>query len=83
MIYDKSDAVTHRDAEYASLIEESKEESDTYEISTLAELFNELKDSEQVAVLVHVFSLLGLTVKKTIERIEDVESIEGEKMRQT
>lgn len=77
LIYDKSDAVTHRDAEYASLFEEGKEESDMCEISALSELFNELTNDEKLAVLVHVYSLLGLSVRETMKKIDD-ENIEGE-----
>ena len=60
---------SHRVKKYACLIAEVKEEAGSNGISKLAELFGKLTEDEQLAVLVHAFSILGISPKKTLEKI--------------
>lgn len=76
LIYDQSDLIAHRGFESTSLAGEVTED-ETCSISSLSKHFDELKDDEKLAVLVHVYSILGISVRETMEKIDAV-SIKGE-----
>lgn len=76
LIYDHTDQKSHRN-NASTQVKINQEDVELCGISALSELFNDLTNDEQLAVLVHVFSVLGISVKKTMEKIDAV-SIEGE-----
>lgn len=60
-----------------STIEKAKEETHTNRFIGLIELFQELSPSAREAVIIHTFSLLGMTPKETFEHLNKVGEKDG------
>lgn len=73
LLYGTSAQGGHRDDKYTSLVEQVKTEKGTKEIPNLTKLFCELTQQEQDAVLIHIFSLMGVSPKEVIEKMDGTE----------
>lgn len=61
------------------LIEQVREEAEGNGISALTKLFTELTSDEQLAVLIHVFSMLGLGPRELIAKLDATSDVGGDK----
>lgn len=75
LLYGTSAQHGHREEKCTHLVEQVKGEKGTREILNLTNLFGKLTKQEQEAVLVHIFSILGVSPKETIEKMSEKNSV--------
>lgn len=79
LIYGSSSTQLHSEGKCVKLVEQAREEAESDGISALIKLFSELTSDEQLAVLIHVFSLLGVSPRELMQKLDATNNIGGDK----